>query len=89
MTGYFGDDAAITEIDGEIIPPRHGEGDRRRRWRGTFRESPRQKVRIVSACPSPMLRMVPVLILGRICNHHPSPQRRLGPIAPVDLARHT
>jgi hypothetical protein len=41
-----------------------------------------------------MLRMVPLLlrnaygslILGRICNHHPSPQRRLGPIAPVDLA---
>ena len=48
-------------------------------------------------CPSPMLRMVPLLlrnaygspILGRICNHHPSPQRRLGPIARVDLARHT
>jgi hypothetical protein len=71
------------------FPPPTGEGDRRRRWRGTFRVSLRQKVRIARACPSPMLRMVPLLILGRICNHHPSPQRRLGPIAPVDLARHT
>jgi hypothetical protein len=70
-----------TGIEGEIIPSRHGgavgvaeqQRDRRRRWRGTFRISPRQKVRIARACPSPMLRMVPLLILGRIWQRNSSP----------------
>ncbi len=44
---YLGDEAPVTEIDGYIIPPRHGgavgvaeqQRDRRRRWRGTRRLS--------------------------------------------------
>ena len=27
INAYFGDDAFVTGIDGEITPPRHGEGD--------------------------------------------------------------
>jgi hypothetical protein len=39
VQSYFGDDAPVTVIPGILIPPRHGEGDRRRRWRGTRRSA--------------------------------------------------
>src|SRR3546814_20133446 len=41
-------------------PPRNGEGDHRRWWRGTGGAALRIKDRKHLACPSPMLRMVPL-----------------------------
>jgi len=45
-----------------------GEGDRRRRlgWRGTRRMAHAFGVRRTGLCPSPILRMVPLPVSGRI-----------------------
>src|SRR3546814_7742003 len=46
-------------------PPRNGEGDHRRWWRGTGGAALRIKDRKHLACPSTMLRIVPLPRWGR------------------------
>src|SRR3546814_4483937 len=55
-------------------PPRNGEGDHRRWWRGTGGAALRIKDRKDLACPSTMLRMVPLPPTGRIGTGPPPPQ---------------
>src|SRR3546814_5324822 len=68
-------------------PPRNGEGDHRRWWRGTGGAALRIKDRKHLACPSTMLRMVPLPQRGRIGKVRPPPQnrpsRRIGQYPPA------
>src|SRR3546814_2243127 len=52
-------------------PPRNGEGDHRRWWGGTGGAALRIKDRKHLACPSTMLRMVPLPQRGRIGSFPP------------------
>src|SRR3546814_6243656 len=70
-------------------PPRNGEGDHRRWWRGTGGAALRIKDRKHLACPSTILRMVPLPRLGRNGRHPPqssSPPAGIGLLAPHRLA---
>src|SRR3546814_18845051 len=56
-------------------PPRNGEGDHRRWWRGTGGAALRIKDRKQLACPATLLRMAPPPQKGRYGNIRSPPQR--------------
>src|SRR3546814_3554909 len=68
-------------------PPRNGEGDHRRWWRGTGGAALRIKDRKHLAWPSTLLPMVPLPQRGRIGNIRSPPQRRhpLSYVPPASL----
>src|SRR3546814_6625265 len=67
-------------------PPRNGEGDHRRWWRGTGGAALRIKDRKHLACPSTMIRMVPLPRGGR--NGSPPPPSRPNAL-PTERKSHT